>query len=208
MPKRRMRKPLLLAVAVALGVGSGIGAGLALGRSPAHTRRSAVPHSQAQWPAHSRRAPDFALRDQHGRVVSLRAFRGRVVMLTFLDSRCRATCPIEARELTAVGGRLAGAARPVLVVVGVDPWGDTPRTERAFAARARWAMQWHWLEGAPASLRPVWRRYGIVVKPLKRDIAHSNAVYLIDRDGYERAGYLIPFTPSDVAHDVRLLAAT
>ncbi len=38
------------------------------------------------------------------------------------------------------------------------------------------------------------------------DIAHTEALYLIDRHGYERSGYLYPFVPRFVAHDLRTLA--
>jgi cytochrome oxidase Cu insertion factor (SCO1/SenC/PrrC family) len=38
---------------------------------------------------------------------------------------------------------------------------------------------------------PVWRAYRIAVLQTKSgDIAHSDAFYVIDRRGYERAGFL------------------
>jgi len=39
------------------------------------------------------------------------------------------------------------------------------------------------------------------------DIAHTEAVYLIDRRGYERSAYLYPFAGRFVTHDIRHLAA-
>ena len=60
----------------------------------------------------------------------------------------------------------------------------------------------HWM------LRPVWRAYHIYVGPkVNGDIAHTEAVYLIDRRGYERSAYLYPFAPRFVTHDLRRLAA-
>lgn len=41
-------------------------------------------------------APDFQLTDQNGSVVNLSDFRGKVVVLTFMDSKCQDTCPLTA----------------------------------------------------------------------------------------------------------------
>jgi len=37
------------------------------------------------------------------------------------------------------------------------------------------------------------------------DIAHSSAVYLIDKRGDERAGFLVPFAPAFVTRDLKVL---
>src|SRR6202012_5969118 len=47
------------------------------------------------WPAGRRAAPSFELRDQNGRPVSLAAYRGRPVIVTFVDPLCRNLCPLE-----------------------------------------------------------------------------------------------------------------
>jgi cytochrome oxidase Cu insertion factor (SCO1/SenC/PrrC family) len=43
-------------------------------------------------------APDFQLTDQNGSLVSLSDFRGEVVVLTFMDSKCTDTCPLTAAD--------------------------------------------------------------------------------------------------------------
>ncbi len=197
------RTALVLTIAALAGVG--VGAALALSRSSRASASSEL-HAQIQWKAGSRKAPGFTLVDQRGVPFSLAAARGRPVLLTFLDSRCKGMCPLEARELAAIRPRTPAGAAPLLVVVSVDPWADTPRSERAFAARARWSLPWRWLGGSVRALRPVWRRYGIDVKPTRTDVFHSTGLYLIDRDGYERAGYLPPFSGSDVSSDLQTLS--
>ncbi len=42
---------------------------------------------------------DFHLRDQDGKAVSLRQFRGRVVVLTFMYTTCKDTCPLTATQI-------------------------------------------------------------------------------------------------------------
>jgi len=52
------------------------------------------------------RAPEFTLENQHGVRTSLASFRGKVVLLTFLDPVCYATCPVVAQELAQVAALL------------------------------------------------------------------------------------------------------
>jgi protein SCO1/2 len=166
-------------------------------------------HGQAVWSAGARPAPGFALRDQSGTLVSLRALRGRTVLLTFLDSQCHSSCPIVGRQLGSVLRRLAPAARPVVVVVSVDQKGDTPSGIRHALAkwqlRGPWAL--HWVNGSTrAQLARVWKAYGVVVQPTSNDVVHSLALYLIDRRGDERTAYLFPFLPSFVQRDLAHIA--
>ena len=145
------------------------------------------------------------MRDQNGATVSLESLRGRVVLLTFLDSKCVRECPIEGHVLGDVFRRMKGTSA-VALVVSVDPWADTPRSARTFAARAGWTGNWRWLLGSRAALAPVWRAYNIAVKRTPGDILHSTALYLIDSGGHLRAGYLFPFSAVSVAQDVQRLA--
>ena len=56
-------------------------------------------------------------------------------------------------------------------------------------------------------LAQVWRDYRIAVAPPHDgDIAHTEALYLLGRSGDVRSGYLYPFTPRFVTHDLRTLA--
>ncbi|MEO9175278.1 MAG: SCO family protein [Gaiellales bacterium] len=168
---------------------------------------SAALRGDASWAPASRPAPAIALRDQHGRAFSLRSERGRVVMLTFLDSRCRTLCPVESRLLARVARSLPAAARPDVVVVSVDPAGDTPPSVRHALREFRGVRHATWLTGTRARLARVWREYGVEVKPVSGDIEHTSVLYLLDRRGDERAGMLFPFSPPSLAHDLALLAA-
>jgi protein SCO1/2 len=146
------------------------------------------------------------LRDERDTPLSLTAERGQVVLLTFMYSRCQQLCPLEGRMLAAAERRVGRSTRSLLLVVSVDPGGDTPATIQRFVRRAGLAGdRWHWLVGNRRQLARVWDAYGIDVKA-GRDIGHSVALYLIDQRGFERSGYAIPFLPALVAADVRTLA--
>ncbi len=202
----------LLGFAVAAAALAGVAGGVVLHRLNAAPAPAALAlpalHGQAVWAAGTRPAPTFALRDQRGTLVTLGALRGRPVLMTFLDSQCKNSCPIEGRRLASVLRRLPVAARPTLVVVSVDPTGDTPagieRATRKWGLAGPW--RWHWLNATRKQLSAVWRAYGITVAPRSNDIVHSLALLLIDRSGYERTAYLFPFLPGFVQHDLALLA--
>jgi protein SCO1/2 len=201
---------LVALIAAAAASGVGIGAALALVHGRAAPVLAAAPalHAQATWPAGAKRATDFRLRDQAGRLMTLSSQRGRVVLLTFLDSHCTQECPIQGRLLASVQRRLGARTRAELVVVTVDPWADTGRSARAFAAESHWRGGWHWLLGAPAQLKPVWADYAVGVRRTATDTNHTAVLYLIDRHGFQRAAYLVPFSPGDVATDIRRLAGS
>jgi len=206
-----MRRMFVLAVASAAIVGIGMGVLLhnVFGSSRAQARPSLPAlYGQATWASGTVHAPPFSLRDQDGKLVRLGALRGRTVVVAFMDSWCTSECPIEAAQFAAAFRSLPASVRPQLVVVSVD-LADTPTSV------ARAARKWHlpdgfeWLLGTHAQLAPVWRAYGIAVRPTKGgDVEHSDAFYVIDRNGDERAGFLSPFIPGLLTHDLRRLATT
>lgn len=199
---------LLLAVLSGVAVGVGAHRLSSSSASPAHAISSSALDGQATWAAGARAAPAITtLRDQTGHRFSLAPLRGKTVAIEFWDSHCNQECPLAGRALAAAEGSLPRAQRPVLVVVSVNPL-DTPASSRA--AIRRWnlagAAPWHWLMGTRARLAPVWKAYRIAVVPGRTDIAHTEALYLIDRHGDERSGYLYPYIPARVANDMRTLA--
>src|SRR5438270_7023153 len=153
---QRWRPPRYALVACAAAVGVLVGLVAALLRSPHAPAAEPGPlQAQVTWAAGAKRAPAFSLRDQAGRSVSLRSLRGHAVLLTFLDSQCKRECPVEGRVLQSVLGRVSDTSA-VVVVVSIDPWADTSAGTRAFAARAHWQGDWHWLLGDRKRLAPVW----------------------------------------------------
>jgi len=166
------------------------------------------------WPAGRRPAPAFVLRDQHGRPVSVAAFRGRPVIVTFIDPLCRNLCPLEAKVLNDVVGRVPRDQRPVILAVSVDVYADA-RADLLQDVR-KWELvpEWRWAVGRPALLAAVWRRYEVGVRVTTKRIAgltinyitHTEAAYMIDRTGHERALFLWPFYPQDVEHVLKALA--
>jgi len=147
-------------------------------------------------------APDFELRDQEGERVSMRALRGRPVIVTFLYTHCEDTCPIQAQT---VRGALDDLGHDVpALAIAVDPPNDTPQSARKFLAEQRVTGRLDFVLGSRAQLRPVWDGFG--VRPQRVTEEHNARITLIDRRGIQRVGYPgSEATPERLAHDLRLL---
>jgi cytochrome oxidase Cu insertion factor (SCO1/SenC/PrrC family) len=205
MSARERAAAALIASCLAAGVLTGFALHSAR-RAPAvvFPRPSRALTGDAVWPASRRPAPGFALRDQRGRRVSLAAQRGHVVLLTFMDSRCKLVCTLQGPQIASILRRAGRAVR--LLVVSVNPWEDTAASSALAGARYGFAGRWRWLRGSVAALRPVWRAYAIDVIRTSGDVSHGTALYLIDGRGYERAGFNFPFPQRQVVRDLRALA--
>jgi protein SCO1 len=146
-------------------------------------------------------APDFTLTDQAGRRVSLRSYRGRAVVVTFLDSRCGA-CTLIAQQIR---GALDELARPVpVLIVSVDPSADDAASVRGFLGAVSLLGRARYLTGPPAALPRVWHAYRITT-PASGSGAFERAasVFLIDGHGRERVVYQQEqLTPEALAHDI------
>lgn len=213
---RRIGPGLIATVALlAIVVGGGVGVALHLllkRSSPLTTTvinmRNGL-YGDATWAASSLPAPAInTLHDQSGSRFALSSLHGHTVAIAFFDSYCHQECPLEGRQLAAAERKLPRAERPDLVVVSVNPK-DSP----ASVARAirEWGLAgvapWHWLMGTHHQLARIWAAYHIQVSPpIDGDINHTEALYLLDRRGDERAGYLWPFASQFATYDMRVLA--
>lgn len=211
-----VNRGLALGIALlAIAIGGGVGAALYLLLRPASAPKPATItmrhglYGDATWAAGTRPAPAInTLHDQSGSRFRLSALHGHTVAIAFFDSYCHQECPLEGRQLAAAEQRLPRAQRPVLVVVSVNPKDTGQSVARALR---EWGLAgvapWHWLMGTHAQLAKVWAAYNIQVSPpVDGDINHTEALYLVDRRGNERAGYLWPFGSRFATYDMRALA--
>lgn len=200
---------LVVGIAVVVGILVGVGLHSISSGNASDAAGSATPvRGQAVWPAGARAAPGFSLRDSQGHIFSLASMHGQPLILTFMDSQCHQQCPLEGRALAAAFRMLRPSQRPTVVAVSVNPWKDTPGSARRAIRRFGLSgFRWRWLLGSKAQLEPVWRHYGIEVRRTSGDIEHTDALYLIDSNGFERAGMVYPFLPTWVSGDLKTLAS-
>jgi protein SCO1 len=154
--------------------------------------------------ANPTRVPDFALRDQSGRLIRLSDERGKVVLLTFLYTRCRGLCPLTAVHLDTVARETRSKDLSVLAV-SVDPQGDTSSAVRAFVHSHGLHSEFHYLTGPAATMRAVWSAYHVSTARYGSHAYHTLYTMLIDRSGRDRVLYDATATSAAIAHDVKLL---
>lgn len=149
----------------------------------------------------------FDLRDYTGVRVSRDDLEGKVVLLTFLESRCKEACPIIASQVARAIERLTREERTQVVAIAISthPTDDTPATVRAFLRAQRAEGELDYLIGSERELRPVWQRFGILSALDSGDAeTHSASVHVYDRSG-EWVASLHPgidLTPANLVHDV------
>jgi cytochrome oxidase Cu insertion factor (SCO1/SenC/PrrC family) len=167
----------------------------------------------ATWAAGTRKAPDFTLTDQHGAPISLASLRGRPVIVTFIDPLCRDFCPIEAQHLNDVVNAFPSASKPAIVAVSVNVYGNAHATLMEDARKWKLVPEWRWAIGHPAELSRVWNAYHVQVLAMTKKVAgvtvhtigHTEAAYVIDSKGYQRALFLWPYGADGVVRTLRTL---
>jgi len=171
-------------------------------------------------PAPGDQVPDFALRNQDGRVIHLDQFRGKALLITFIYTRCPLPdfCPRLSHHFAAIEKQLASdpplKARTHLLSVSFDPEHDTP--ERLWAYGAQYigsdskSAFGHWDFAVPQ--KPVlleMAKYfdlGMTAGP-EDSITHTLSTTLIGRDGKVVRFYPgNEWTPEEVMADVKRAA--
>jgi len=137
--------------------------------------------------------PDQTFVDQDGRDVALSAFRGRVVALTFVYTRCPypTFCPLMDRQFKAVQDQIAAdpslAGRVHLLSISFDPDYDTPAVMKAHAeARGADPAWWSYVTAPVDAIDAFSANFGLTIvrnpnDPL--DLTHTLRTAVIGPDG-------------------------
>ncbi len=174
-------------------------------------------------------APTFTLTDQLGRTVDADTFRDQVVVVDFVYTGCRESCPLLTARMGALQERLRRegllGTRVQLLSLTVNPTHDTPAVLRAYAEQhGADPAAWRFLTGPEDVLqRVIVQGFFQAVVPLPAtpvvttgpgdaddeagDILHSNRFVLIDRQGRMRAFYdALALDQDQVVRDIRQVA--
>src|SRR5579864_706769 len=83
-----------------------------------------------------RPAPDFTLVDSEGRKTTLKQFRGKVVLVSFIFTTCSGSCPATTHRLANVQAEFARHPelkdKVQLISITLDPERDTPERLRGY----------------------------------------------------------------------------
>lgn len=199
------RRLYWLVLGIALVAGVGLGAAIAVVRSsgapaapqPA-TQSVANPQLDPGTPLNGA-APGFTLTDQFGGRVSLRSFRGKVVVVSFNDPKCTTICPLTTTALLHARELLGpAAARVQLLGIGANPEATQVKWVRAYSQVHAMMHKWRFLTGSLPEMKRVWRAYGIEAQVFRGEIDHTPATYVIDRHGHFSRLFLTQMAYSSV----------
>jgi protein SCO1/2 len=149
-------------------------------------------------------APDFQLMDQKGSVISLSDFPGKVVVLTFMDSKCTDTCPLTAADFRETYRQLNQDEAKQVVFLGVNVNVEANTVADVLETTHAWRLDeipsWHFLTGSQDALEPVWKDYGVSAahSPDGNSIMHTPGTFLIDLSGQKRWYISTPFSEEGV----------
>ena len=153
---------------------------------------------------------DFELRDYTGVVVRSSGLRGKVVVLTFLDSQCTESCPVIASQIGRAFDLLsAGERRRVYAVaISTDPKEDTAASVRTFLRENRALGELHYVGGGEPEpkLRRIWKQFNILSSlESGEDTLHSAPVRIYSEGIWVATLHAgVDLTPANLVHDVRV----
>jgi protein SCO1/2 len=162
--------------------------------------------------------PDFALVNQDGKIIRFPNYRGKVLLVTFIYTRCPLPdfCPRMNENFRAVQKLLQevphATERVEFLSISFDPDNDTPAVLKHYAALYKKGapgekpFDWQFAVPAAKDLPELAQFFGLVYQPEQAQIVHSLSTTVIAPDGKVAKWYSDnEWTPADAAQAIGLL---
>lgn len=134
--------------------------------------------------------PDFKLIDQNGKRFGFHRYHGRVVVLTFIYTRCPLPdyCPLMTDNFAQIEKELKSPSESNLMTqllsITVDPEYDTPKVLREYAgAHSTGSGQWDFATGTKDDIKQVATYFGMQYWPEADQIVHGLRTAIVGADG-------------------------
>ncbi len=134
--------------------------------------------------------PDFVMTTQAGKPLKLSELRGKVVVLTFIYTRCPLPdfCPLMDRKFSELSERLVSvpkrAEKVRLISLSFDPEHDTPELlEKHAKMRGAVPPVWTYAVASHAELAKIAPALGLFYQPGNGEVAHNLCTAVIDPAG-------------------------
>ena len=161
-------------------------------------------------------ASEFSVLDHKGRVVSNLEHNGDAALLTFLFTQCTDVCPIVTSSIKKALNLLENPSEVVVMIVTVDPKGDTPAAVQNYISKWDLGDNWSYITGPEELVNPIWMSYFVspqIAQSAKNSlensfdrkykVTHTSPVYILDRLGKARVVHTSPIDPNEVAGDLK-----
>jgi len=162
--------------------------------------------------------PDFALVNQDGKAIRFSSYRGKVLLVTFIYTRCPLPdfCPRMNENFRAVQKLLqeipGATERAEFLSISFDPEHDTPAVLKHYASlykksvAGEKAFDWQFAAPSQQDLPEMARYFGLVYQPEQVQIVHSLSTTVIGADGKVVKWYSDnEWTPADAAQAISSL---
>ena len=134
--------------------------------------------------------PDFKLEDQNNNRISFHQYRGRIVLLTFIYTRCPLPdyCPLMTDNFAEIEKALKSGSesnpKTHLLSITLDPEYDTPRVLREYAAQhSAGSAHWDFATGTKDEVKRVATYFGLQYWRDSDQVVHSLRTAIVGPDG-------------------------
>lgn len=151
--------------------------------------------SMADLPPHQllvgEQVPPSPMVNQDGKPTALTDYRGKAVLITFIDTTCTDDCPIISHLFAEINNQLKknpkAYAGSQLITISINPAHDTPKVLHAYGLKylngnATGFKHWEFVHMSPHNLKRLATDFGVSYETVKGDIQHTMDISLIGPD--------------------------
>lgn len=163
--------------------------------------------------------PNFTLRNQDDREVSIHNYRGRALLLTFIYTRCPVPdyCTLMSNNFAQIDRELGHDpelyAKTHLLSISIDPAYDTPKVLRSYGAAHTERYQnetfahWEFAAGTPNQVKDIAEFFGLTYFPEQDQIIHGLRTVIVSPEGKVAKIYTgNKWKPEEVVAEIRKTA--
>ncbi len=160
--------------------------------------------------------PDFTLINQDGKRISLKQYRGKALLLTFIYTRCPLPdyCPLMSSNFAAIDKELKKNQslydRTHLLSISFDTEYDTPKVLKSYGGAytenytSETFAHWEFATGSAQEIRAIAEFFGLSFYPESNQIIHGLRTALIGPDGRVYKTYHgNEWKPDEVLRDIQ-----
>lgn len=193
---------------VCLGLLMLIGSVIFTGCGPQSTQKSAFKGHDISG---SGLGQNLAMQDRNGQLRTLADYQGKIVVVFFGFTQCPDICPTALSQLAQAVDSLEETTQKnvQVLMISVDPARDTPTVLHDYVQLFH--PEFEGLTGTAEQLHKTaqsFKAFYAKVPSLQTDqysMDHSASFYVLDQQGKARSLLDGDASPSDIAHDIRLL---
>ena len=159
--------------------------------------------------------PDFTLVNQSGKKISLKQYRGKALLITFIYTRCPLPdyCPLMSSNFAEIDKALQKDpslyAKTHLLSVSFDSNYDAPAVLKSYGAAYTEKYtdekfeHWEFASGSTEEVKAITKFFGLQYEPKSDQIIHSLVTAIISPDGKVFKVYSYnDWKPADVLNDL------